>query len=132
MAKPTTQVLNLHASRISKMYPVSTASIICIFESQVARTDSFLSLAVRYGVEPTAIKRVNNMISDHSLHSRIVVYIPVASAEQLKGRVVQLRYCSAAKRDVAVVLQESNDDLDALMQSTRAHEAKAQVRAESP
>jgi hypothetical protein len=56
----------------------------------VARTDSFLSLAVHYGVQPTAIKRINNMISDHSLHSRIFVHVPVAFADDLVGRAVQV------------------------------------------
>jgi hypothetical protein len=71
----------------------------------VSRTDSFLSLAVRYGVHPTAVKRVNGMISDHSLHSRLEVFVPVARAEQLAGRQVEVRYCCQAKRDVAVLVE---------------------------
>ncbi|KIZ07719.1 F-box protein [Monoraphidium neglectum] len=68
----------------------------------------FLSLAVHYGVQPTAIKRINNMISDHSLHSRIFVHVPVAFADDLVGRAVQVRYCQAAKRDVAVLLEDGD------------------------
>lgn len=68
----------------------------------MVRTDSFLSLAVRYGVHPTAIKRVNNMISDHSLHSRLEVYVPVASEADLAGKYVQVGSCPHASRKAAV------------------------------
>jgi len=45
------------------------------------------------------------MISDHSLHSRLEVFVPVAGAEQLEGRHVEIRYCCQAKRDVAVLVE---------------------------
>ncbi|KAI8466126.1 MAG: hypothetical protein J3K34DRAFT_434807 [Monoraphidium minutum] len=50
------------------------------------------------------------MISDHSLHSRLAVHVPVASAEQLSDSRVQIRYCPAAKRDVAVLLEPGEED----------------------
>ena len=56
----------------------------------MSRTDSFQSLAVRYGVTPTAIKRANNMISDHSLFSRLAIFVPVACPEALAGAHVQV------------------------------------------
>jgi hypothetical protein len=56
----------------------------------VSRADSFPSLAVRYGVTPTAVKRANGMISDHSLHSRLAIFVPVAAARALEGRRVQV------------------------------------------
>lgn len=56
----------------------------------MVRSDSFTSLAVRYRVSPTAIKRANGLISDHSLFSRVEVFVPLASPAELAGRRVQV------------------------------------------
>lgn len=47
-------------------------------EHVVARTDSLQMLAVRHGVSVPCLKRVNNLMSDHALHSRTQLYIPGA------------------------------------------------------
>ncbi|GBF88813.1 hypothetical protein Rsub_01714 [Raphidocelis subcapitata] len=69
------------------------------------RGDSFSSLAIRYGVTPQAIKRLNNVISDHSICSRVEIFVPVACARQLEGRHAEVRYCPQAKRYVIVLLE---------------------------
>ncbi|KAG2435804.1 hypothetical protein HXX76_007000 [Chlamydomonas incerta] len=73
---------------------------------EVARGDSPTSLAVRYGVSVTAIKRLNNLISDHSLHSRTAVYIPVPNAACLAGAHVLFEYCRNACRELLVLVGE--------------------------
>jgi LysM repeat protein len=44
----------------------------------VQRGDSLQALAVRHGVTVPCLKRVNNLMSDHALHSRTQLYIPGA------------------------------------------------------
>ncbi|KAG2451221.1 hypothetical protein HYH02_003828 [Chlamydomonas schloesseri] len=73
---------------------------------EVARGDSPTSLAVRYGVSVTAIKRLNNIISDHSLHSRTAVYIPVPNAACLAGAHALFEYCRNACRELLVLVGE--------------------------
>lgn len=57
---------------------IALASFVMLHHVQ--RTDTLQMLAVRYGVDVTTIKRVNNLMSDHSLHSRQHLYIPGGSA----------------------------------------------------
>lgn len=45
-------------------------------EHVVQRADSLQMLAVRHGVSVPCLKRVNNLMSDHALHSRTQLYIP--------------------------------------------------------
>lgn len=45
-------------------------------EHVVQRTDSLQMLAVRHGVTVPCLKRVNNLMSDFSLHSRTQLFIP--------------------------------------------------------
>lgn len=47
-----------------------------VHRHEVGPTDSLQRLAVRYGSTLPAIKRVNNLMTDHSLHSRAYVYVP--------------------------------------------------------
>lgn len=81
---------------------------------RVARGDTFASVAVRHGVRGgvAAVKIANNVISDHSLHSRAELLVPVAARGALAGRAVEVRHCAAACRDVAVVLPEQQEEQD--------------------
>eukprot|EP00198_Chlamydomonas_reinhardtii_P002777 XP_001692113.1 predicted protein [Chlamydomonas reinhardtii] len=83
---------------------------------EVARGDSPTSLAVRYGVSVTAVKRLNNLISDHSLLSRSAVYIPVPNAACLAGAHVLFEYCRNACRELLVLeASKLRDKLVALL-----------------
>jgi hypothetical protein len=42
----------------------------------VLRTDTLQMLAVRHGIDVPGLKRVNNLMTDHSLHSRTHLFIP--------------------------------------------------------
>lgn len=96
---------------------------------KVSRSDTFASLAVRYGVDMPSIKRVNQVISDHSLYSRFVVYVPLVSKEQLSGRRVRVMYCQAAKRDLAVVVEDGGEDPEEPRRPQSAREAERQAEA---
>lgn len=45
-------------------------------QHQVLRTDTLQMLAVRHGVTVPCLKRVNNLMTDHALHSRTHLFIP--------------------------------------------------------
>lgn len=42
----------------------------------VLRTDTLQMLAVRHGTDVPGLKRVNNLMTEHSLHSRSHLFIP--------------------------------------------------------
>ncbi|KAF8058099.1 F-box protein [Scenedesmus sp. PABB004] len=69
----------------------------------VARGDSLAALAVRSGQDVHSIKRANNLMSDHSLHSRTHIFIPVTGREQLQDQVVSFAWCPLSKREFAVL-----------------------------
>lgn len=62
-------------------------------QHQVLRTDTLQMLAVRHGVTVPCLKRVNNLMTDHALHSRTHLFIPggVRPADHTAGG-VQLHY----------------------------------------
>lgn len=56
---------------------VQTAAVTSfVREHVVQRADSLQMLAVRHGVTVPCLKRVNNLMSDHALHSRTSLFIP--------------------------------------------------------
>eukprot|EP00877_Chromochloris_zofingiensis_P003472 jgi/Chrzof1/13125/Cz07g20230.t1 len=83
------------------METIALASFVMLHHVQ--RTDTLQMLAVRYGVDVTTIKRVNNLMSDHSLHSRQHLYIPVANRCELEDQTVTFQHCPLAARDFAVL-----------------------------
>lgn len=48
-------------------------------EHAVQRSDTLQMLAVRHGVTVPCLKRLNNLMSDHALHSRTQLFIPGAA-----------------------------------------------------
>ncbi|EFJ48597.1 hypothetical protein VOLCADRAFT_90728 [Volvox carteri f. nagariensis] len=72
----------------------------------VLRGDTLTGLAVRHGCEVTAIMRLNNLISHHSLHSREAVFIPVSTRSEVAGSPVVLHYCRIACRELLVLLSD--------------------------
>lgn len=101
----------------------------------VQRSDSLQAVAVRYGSCVTAIKRLNNIMSDHSLHSRTEVYVPVSETSELAGANVQASYCRIACRDLFVLLStdEAQPAQAKLEQSERTEEqvTKSRVQADA-
>jgi hypothetical protein len=56
---------------------VQTAAVTSFVREHVMqRADSLQMLAVRHGVTVPCLKRVNNLMSDHALHSRTSLFIP--------------------------------------------------------
>jgi LysM repeat protein len=50
-----------------------------VLEHEVAGGDTLQMLAVRHGVSVPCLKRLNNLMSDHALHSRRQLFIPGAA-----------------------------------------------------
>ncbi|MCO5554215.1 hypothetical protein L7F22_007743 [Adiantum nelumboides] len=69
----------------------------------VQRWDTVASLAVKYEVHVTDIKRLNNMMSDHGIYSRKRLLIPVLHAKMVEGRTGYIEVDPYAKREVIVL-----------------------------
>ncbi|GAQ88408.1 LysM domain containing protein [Klebsormidium nitens] len=65
--------------------------------------DSVVSLAIKFGVEVTAVKRQNNIISEHSIHVRERLLIPVPDAKFLEGKDCFVETDNYSRREVAVL-----------------------------
>lgn len=91
----------------------------------VKRWDTVAGLAVRYQVYVIEIKRLNNMMSDHGIHSRERMLIPVSRPELIEGRTCYIEVDPYAKREVAVLYLD--DELPIWMASI--HKVKPQEEA---
>lgn len=69
----------------------------------VKRWDTVAGLAVKYNVHVIEIKRLNNMISDHGIHTRKRLLIPILQSEMLEGSTCYIEVDPYAKREVAVL-----------------------------
>ncbi|KAI5084886.1 hypothetical protein GOP47_0001055 [Adiantum capillus-veneris] len=69
----------------------------------VQRWDTVASLAVKYEVHVIDIMRLNNMMSDHGIHSRKRLLIPVLHAKMVEGRTGYIEVDPYAKREVVVL-----------------------------
>ncbi|XP_047336858.1 F-box protein At1g55000 [Impatiens glandulifera] len=79
---------------------------------RLVRGDSVTSLAVRYSVQVVDIKRLNNMMSEHGIYSRMRVLIPVSKPELLIDNTCYIELDGYAKREVAVLyLDGSSPDI---------------------
>ena len=74
-----------------------------------ATPPSLFSIALETGSDVGLLRRVNNIISDHSLAARDAVFIPVGAGAELRGKAVGFEFCRASLRHWAVVLPESED-----------------------
>jgi LysM repeat protein len=70
---------------------------------RLQRQDTMAGLAVKYRVQVPEIRRVNNMMSDHGIHSRERLLIPVSDPEVLVGQTCFIEVDAFAKREVGVV-----------------------------
>ncbi|KAF9618795.1 hypothetical protein IFM89_002663 [Coptis chinensis] len=73
---------------------------------RLVRGDTVTSLAVKYSVQVMDIKRLNNMMSDHGIHSRERLLIPVSKPELLLNGTCYIELDPYAKREVAVLYLE--------------------------
>ncbi|KAG0577743.1 hypothetical protein KC19_5G177800 [Ceratodon purpureus] len=89
------------------------------------RQDTMAGLAVKYGVQVPEIRRVNNMMSDHGIHSRERLLIPISHPEILAGQTCFIEVDVFAKREVGVVYLDGSKPN--LKESARVAE-KAQHR----
>ncbi|KAL6964793.1 hypothetical protein U1Q18_035848 [Sarracenia purpurea var. burkii] len=77
---------------------------------RLLRGDTVAGLAVRYSVQVTGIKRLNNMMSDHGIYSRERLLIPVSNPDLLIGGTCYIELDTHAKREVAVIYLEGGPD----------------------
>ncbi|KAK1258948.1 F-box protein [Acorus gramineus] len=70
---------------------------------RIVRGDTVPGLAVRYDVQVMDIKRLNNMMSDHGIHSRDRLLIPVTNPEILHDTTCYIELDAHAKREVAML-----------------------------
>uniref|UniRef100_A0A9I9CIT9 Lipoxygenase n=1 Tax=Cucumis melo TaxID=3656 RepID=A0A9I9CIT9_CUCME len=70
---------------------------------RILRGDSLASLAVKYSVQVTDIKRLNNMMSDHGIYSRERLLIPIGNPNILINSICYIEMDAIAKREVAVL-----------------------------
>ncbi|WOH14365.1 hypothetical protein DCAR_0933884 [Daucus carota subsp. sativus] len=78
---------------------------------RLAKGDSVASLAVKYSVQVTDIKRLNNMISDHGIYSRERLLIPISNPDLLIDGTCYIELDAYAKREVAVLYLEGAPDI---------------------
>ncbi|CAN4108749.1 unnamed protein product [Withania somnifera] len=77
---------------------------------RIVRGDSVASLAVKYFVHVTDIKRLNNMMSDHGIYSRDRLLIPISNPDCLINGICYIELDIYAKREVAVLYLEGGPD----------------------
>nr|XP_043616744.1 F-box protein At1g55000 [Erigeron canadensis] len=83
--------------------------------------DSLASLALKYSVQVTDIKRLNNMMSDHGIHSRDRLLIPVTTPDVLVDGTCYIELDAHAKREVAVLYLDGAPIARALNKVTSEH-----------
>lgn len=88
---------------------LASAALANFAQSKAVRGGSLCAIAVQTGVELYTLRRVNNILSDHTLVSRDVIYVPLSNPADLLGRRVSFRYCPAAMRHWFVI---ESDDAD--------------------
>ncbi|KAG2486722.1 hypothetical protein HYH03_014649 [Edaphochlamys debaryana] len=66
--------------------------------------ESLAALALRYGVGPVELMRLNNLMAQHLLSHRHFVYVPVPSPDRLRGCSASFEYSPLLCRDLLVAL----------------------------
>ncbi|XP_078429975.1 peptidoglycan-binding LysM domain-containing protein [Wolffia australiana] len=77
---------------------------------RLARGDSVAGLALKYSVQVMDIKRLNNMMSDHGIHSRERLLIPISNPDILHNSTCFIEMDIHAKREVAVLYPHGQPD----------------------
>lgn len=86
---------------------------------RLSRGDSVAGLALKYSVQVMNIKRLNNMMSDHGIHSRERLLIPISKPDLLHDSTCYIELDVHAKREVAVLYLEGGPDGRAGVRSHR-------------
>mmetsp|Transcript_10157 Transcript_10157/g.27735 ORF Transcript_10157/g.27735 Transcript_10157/m.27735 type:complete len:232 (-) Transcript_10157:135-830(-) len=73
-----------------------------VYEHLLTRSDSLASVSVRFNSTPSAIKRVNNLVSE-SLASRTHVFIPVSGPHEIMGKHAAFVRCPIARKNYVVL-----------------------------
>lgn len=73
-----------------------------------SNVDTLPSLAVACGTDVATLKVCNNIFSEHSLHTRNVIFIP---AEEVRGLDGEFHFCPFANRQFVVVHTEAGTDV---------------------
>lgn len=94
-----------------------------VISHALQRQDTIAGLAVKYGVQVQGIRRVNNMMSDHGIHSRERLLIPVSRPELLVGQTCFIEMDAHAKREVGVLYLDGS-------KPNRKDAARAEARAQ--
>jgi hypothetical protein len=96
---------------------------------RLIRQDSVASLAVKYSVQVTDIKRLNNMMSDHGIYSRERLLIPISDSNLLVDGICYIEVDTYAKREVAVLYLEGGPDkkLNFLLNKVSSERGKRRV-----
>lgn len=96
---------------------------------RLSRGDSIASLAVKYSVQVTDIKRLNNMMSDHGIYSRERLLIPVSKPEILMDSICYIEVDMYAKREVAVLYLDGRPDknLKGLLSTLTSEQGKKRL-----
>ncbi|GMH11364.1 hypothetical protein Nepgr_013205 [Nepenthes gracilis] len=95
---------------------------------RLGRGDTVARLAVKYSVQVTDIKRLNNMLSDHGIHSRDRLLIPISNPDLLIDAVCHIELDRYAKREVAVLYLEGVCDLQSESTADRVNSDQGKRR----
>ncbi|XP_050225765.1 F-box protein At1g55000 [Mercurialis annua] len=77
---------------------------------KIGKGDTVAGLAVKYSVQVMNIKRLNNMMSDHGIHSRYRLLIPLSSPDLLINSTCYIELDAYANREVAVLYLDGEPD----------------------
>ncbi|KAM0937625.1 putative F-box domain, LysM domain, F-box-like domain superfamily, LysM domain superfamily protein [Dioscorea sansibarensis] len=77
---------------------------------RLQRGDTVPGLALKYSVQAMDIRRLNNMMSDHGIHSRDRLLIPISKPDLLLDTTCFIELDAYAKREAAVLYLEGGPD----------------------
>eukprot|EP01024_Parvocaulis_polyphysoides_P019489 TRINITY_DN1885_c0_g3_i1.p1 TRINITY_DN1885_c0_g3~~TRINITY_DN1885_c0_g3_i1.p1 ORF type:complete len:225 (-),score=10.47 TRINITY_DN1885_c0_g3_i1:294-968(-) len=74
----------------------------------IAKHDSVQSVSIKYRITPIKLCQLNNMTSQHSIHSRQYLYVPVTNTQDILGKVATIEYCPICCRELIVLESDGN------------------------
>ncbi|KAJ7547169.1 hypothetical protein O6H91_08G073300 [Diphasiastrum complanatum] len=86
----------------SRFWQIQSLKVFAISHT-VQRWDTVAGLAIKYQVHITDIRQLNNMMSDHGIHSRERLLIPITSSKILEGNICYIEMDIHSRREVAVL-----------------------------
>ncbi|KAG7669424.1 hypothetical protein Ndes2437B_g05593 [Nannochloris sp. 'desiccata'] len=102
----------------------------------VVSGESLSSIALKHQTDVSTLRRVNNIISDHTLVSRTEIFVPVQNESTLQGCNVSFQYHSAAHNRPMFVVHPAGvsapGDGTAISDSASSDSASAAAIASTP